>query len=86
MMWPAWMRRYVAEQGDVIVGRVSEISGKRWKVDLRSRQEAALLLSAVDLPGGVQRRRNAEDELNMRRCVGGTAPCLCARACVRVYS
>lgn len=58
--------RYSAEQGDVVVGRVAEISGKAWRVDLNSRQEAKLLLSAVHLPGSVQRRRNAEDELNMR--------------------
>lgn len=58
--------RYSAETGDVVVGRVSEILGKKWKVDLNSRQEAGLLLSAVNLPGGVQRRRTAEDELNMR--------------------
>lgn len=58
--------RYTAEQGDVVIGRVSEVAVKRWKVDLKSRQEAGLLLSAVNLPGGIQRRRNAEDELNMR--------------------
>lgn len=58
--------RYLAEVGDVVVGRVTEISGKRWRLDLGSRHEASLLLSAVDLPGGVQRRRTAEDELAMR--------------------
>eukprot|EP00878_Enallax_costatus_P028397 GHUV01030672.1.p1 GENE.GHUV01030672.1~~GHUV01030672.1.p1 ORF type:complete len:341 (+),score=80.58 GHUV01030672.1:584-1606(+) len=58
--------RYTPEVGDVVVGRVTEIAGKRWKIDLNSRQEAGLLISAVNLPGGVQRRRNAEDELNMR--------------------
>ncbi|KAJ9526934.1 hypothetical protein QJQ45_025359 [Haematococcus lacustris] len=66
--------RYDAAQGDVVVGRVTEVSaglvlqvaGKRWKVDLAARQEASLLLSAVHLPGGAQRRRNAEDELAMR--------------------
>jgi len=31
-----------------------QVAGKRWKVDLNSRQEASLLLSAVNLPGGVQ--------------------------------
>jgi hypothetical protein len=31
-----------------------QVQGKRWKVDLNSRQEASLLLSAVNLPGGVQ--------------------------------
>ncbi|KAG2484794.1 hypothetical protein HYH03_016447 [Edaphochlamys debaryana] len=58
--------RYNAEQGDVVVGRVADVAGKAWRVDLKSRQEAKLLLSAVHLPGGIQRRRNAEDELNMR--------------------
>jgi hypothetical protein len=33
---------------------VLQIAGKRWKVDLNSRQEAGLLISAVNLPGGVQ--------------------------------
>jgi len=58
--------RYVAECGDVLVGRVVEISGKRWKLDINSRQAATLLLSAVNLPGGIQRRRTNVDELNMR--------------------
>ena len=49
-----------------MVGRIDELSGKRWKVNLNSMQEAALHLSAVNLPGGVQRRRTWEDELNMR--------------------
>jgi exosome complex component RRP4 len=43
-----------------------QVGSKRWHVDLQSRQEAQLLLSAVTLPGGVQRRRTAEDELSMR--------------------
>jgi hypothetical protein len=33
---------------------VLQVQGKRWKVNLNSRQEASLLLSAVNLPGGVQ--------------------------------
>lgn len=44
----------------------TQVAGKRWRVDLGSKGEAVLLLSAVNLPGGVQRRRTAEDELNMR--------------------
>ncbi|MCJ1422127.1 hypothetical protein MMC29_000006 [Sticta canariensis] len=60
------LARYVAEVGDVVVGRVTEIAAKRWKVDLNARRDAALMLSAVNLPGGIQRRRTAEDELNMR--------------------
>jgi exosome complex component RRP4 len=58
--------RYVAEVGDVVVGRVVELAPKRWKLEINARGDAQLLLSAVNLPGGVQRRRNAEDELNMR--------------------
>lgn len=59
-------RRYKAEIGDVVVGRVMEVVNKRWRIDLQSQEEAHLMLSAVSLPGGVQRRRTAEDELNMR--------------------
>jgi exosome complex component RRP4 len=58
--------RYAAEVGDVVVGRVVEIVAKRWKLDINARGDAQLLLSAVNLPGGIQRRRNADDELNMR--------------------
>ena len=49
----------------MVVGGV-QIGGKRWKVDINSRQAATLMLSAVNLPGGIQRRRTNVDELNMR--------------------
>ena len=62
--------RYTAEVGDVVVGCIEELSGKRWKVALKAAQEAVLHLSAVNLPGGVQRRRTWEDELNMRNVYG----------------
>ena len=58
--------RYVPETGDVVLGRVVDIAGKRWKLDVGGRQDAVLQLGAVHLPGGAQRRRNAVDELNMR--------------------
>jgi exosome complex component RRP4 len=58
--------RYAPELGDVVVGRVTEVSGRRWRVDLGAARGAALLLSAVNLPGGALRRRNADDELAMR--------------------
>ena len=58
--------RYVPETGDVVVGRVSEINGKRWRIDVNAGLSASLALSAVDLPGGAQRRRTEVDELNMR--------------------
>jgi exosome complex RNA-binding protein Rrp4 len=40
---------------------------RRWKVDANARQDANLLLSSVSLPGGVQRRKNEADELQMRQ-------------------
>ncbi|CAG9460420.1 unnamed protein product [Pedinophyceae sp. YPF-701] len=58
--------RYTAQSGDVVVGRVVEVSGKRWKVDIRSTQEAVLQLSSVHIPGDAQRRHTIEDELAMR--------------------
>ena len=58
--------RYVGEVGDVVVGRVLEVGQKRWKVDVGGRQNALLMLSSINLPGGEQRRRTAEDQLNMR--------------------
>eukprot|EP01111_Echinosteliopsis_oligospora_P017405 TRINITY_DN7517_c0_g1_i2.p1 TRINITY_DN7517_c0_g1~~TRINITY_DN7517_c0_g1_i2.p1 ORF type:complete len:146 (-),score=35.30 TRINITY_DN7517_c0_g1_i2:511-948(-) len=58
--------RYTGEVGDVVVGRVTELGPKRWRVELNARQEGQLLLSAIHLPGGVQRRRTQSDELHMR--------------------
>lgn len=58
--------RYVGEVGDVVVGRILEVGSTRWKVDVRGQQDAVLMLSSINLPGGEQRRRTAEDQLNMR--------------------
>eukprot|EP00124_Ichthyophonus_hoferi_P002349 Ihof_evm3s156 gene=Ihof_evmTU3s156 len=58
--------RYNGEVGDVIVGRVTEVAQRRWKVDTNGRLDSSLMLSAVNLPGNVLRRRQAEDELMMR--------------------
>ncbi|EGC37877.1 hypothetical protein DICPUDRAFT_76545 [Dictyostelium purpureum] len=58
--------RYHGEVGDIIVGRITEISSKRWKVDVNSRLDYILMLSAINLPGGIQRRRTSADELQMR--------------------
>ncbi|KAG0166857.1 exosome non-catalytic core subunit rrp4 [Apophysomyces sp. BC1034] len=59
--------RYTPEIGDIVVGRITEVATKRWKVDVNGRQDAILLLSSVSLPGGVQRRKNESDELQMRQ-------------------
>ncbi|KAK6780711.1 hypothetical protein RDI58_022895 [Solanum bulbocastanum] len=91
--------RYKPEIGDIIVGRVIEVSlwfpamsvlsslllsclgvlfaagsyvvsskvaPKRWRLEINFSQDAVLMLSSMNLPDGIQRRRTAVDELNMR--------------------
>ncbi|EPY54158.1 exosome subunit Rrp4 [Schizosaccharomyces cryophilus OY26] len=58
--------KYVPEIGDLIIGRITEVQPKRWKVDIGSKQDAVLMLSSINLPGGVQRRKLETDELQMR--------------------
>ncbi|KAF3975977.1 hypothetical protein ACB098_01G016500 [Castanea mollissima] len=58
--------RYKPEVGDIVVGRVSEVAQKRWRLDIHYSQDAVLMLSSMNLPDGIQRRRTALDELNMR--------------------
>ena len=36
------------------MGRIIELGPKRWKVDIKGRQDAVLLLSSINLPGGIQ--------------------------------
>ncbi|RIA94821.1 exosome complex component RRP4-like protein [Glomus cerebriforme] len=59
--------RYTGDIGDLVIGRITEVSQRRWKVDINSRQDAVLLLSAINLPGGIQRRKTEADELQMRK-------------------
>ncbi|KAL5513266.1 RRP4 [Sanghuangporus vaninii] len=58
--------RYNPEVGDLVVGRITEVAARRWKVDANARQDAVLMLSSVNLPGGIQRRKLESDELQMR--------------------
>ncbi|XP_061590090.1 exosome complex component RRP4 [Cololabis saira] len=58
--------RFYGEIGDVVVGRITEVQQKRWKVETNSRLDSMLLLSSINLPGGELRRRSVEDELTMR--------------------
>ncbi|ODQ80729.1 hypothetical protein BABINDRAFT_7426 [Babjeviella inositovora NRRL Y-12698] len=58
--------RYTPETGDHVVGRVTEVGNKRWKVDIGGKQDAVLMLGSVNLPGGVLRRKSESDELQMR--------------------
>ena len=58
--------RYVGEVGDLVVGRITAVEAKRWKADISGHKDAVLQLSSVNLPGGVQRMRTHEDQLQMR--------------------
>ena len=62
--------RYVGEIGDVVVGRVTEVGQRRWKVDCQARLDAVLMLSSVNLPGGVLVRTGVRP-----------APAVCSRTC-----
>lgn len=44
--------RYNGEIGDVVIGRITEVQQKRWKVETNARLDSVLLLSSVNLPGG----------------------------------
>ena len=57
---------YRPDIGDVVVGRVVSVDQQRWQVDVNSYQHAVLNLTAINLPGGVQRRRGEEDKLKIR--------------------
>lgn len=58
--------RYEAETGDYVIGRITEVGQKRWKVDIGCKQDAVLMLGSVNLPGGILRRKSESDELQMR--------------------
>ena len=58
--------RYTPEIGDLVVGRIIEVQSKRWRVDVGAPVLANLPLSAINLPGGILRRRTETDELQIR--------------------
>jgi exosome complex component RRP4 len=58
--------RYQPEIGDLVVGRIVSVQTKKWSVDIGAPMLANLPLSAINLPGGILRRRTAVDELNIR--------------------
>ncbi|KAG8788874.1 exosome non-catalytic core subunit rrp4 [Serendipita sp. 401] len=58
--------RYTPQIGDLVVARIVDVQPKRWKVDANGQQDAVLMLSSVNLPGGIQRRKLESDELQMR--------------------
>ena len=57
---------YAGQVGDLVVGRITSIGNARWNVDMGGGRIAALPLSGVHLPGGVQRVRTSADALEMR--------------------
>ncbi|KAK7271059.1 hypothetical protein RJT34_26656 [Clitoria ternatea] len=58
--------RYKPEVGDIVIGLVVEVAQKRWRLEINYSQNAVLMLSSMNMPDGVQRRRTSVDELNMR--------------------
>ncbi|PVH85357.1 hypothetical protein DL98DRAFT_483925 [Cadophora sp. DSE1049] len=58
--------RYNPEIGDLVVGRIVEVQAKRWRVDVGAPVLAGLPLSAINLPGGILRKRTDTDELQIR--------------------
>lgn len=58
--------RYVPEVGDLVIGRIVDVGPQRWRVEANARQDAVLMLSSVNLPGGVVRRKIESDSLKMR--------------------
>lgn len=58
--------RYTPEIGDLVIGRIIEVQSKRWRVDVGAPLLAGLPLSAINLPGGILRKRTENDELQIR--------------------
>lgn len=57
--------KYTPEVGDVVIGRVTQIVNKKWKIFTNSKYETTLSLSAVNLQALVQRRKLESDEIDM---------------------
>ena len=55
--------RYNGAIGDTIVGRITEVQQKRWKVDTNSQLDSVLLLSSVNLPGDEKVRLDVNTQI-----------------------
>lgn len=62
---PIFSFRYIPEVGDVVIGRVTQIYNKKWKLDMNSKADCTLGLGSINLPGVMQRRKSEDDEINM---------------------
>jgi hypothetical protein len=60
-----WRRGVTQAQACVCWG--VQVGQRRWKVDTNARQDAILMLSSINLPGGIQRRKSEADALHMRQ-------------------
>lgn len=58
--------RYTPEIGDLVIGRIVEVQSKRWRVEIGAPLLASLPLAAINLPGGILRKRTDTDELQIR--------------------
>ncbi|ELQ74858.1 Exosomal 3'-5' exoribonuclease complex, subunit Rrp4 [Trachipleistophora hominis] len=65
MVEPCTTYRYIPLAGDIIVGRVSMLSVKRWKIEANAQLECILSLTTIALPDNVQRRKLEQDEMLM---------------------
>ncbi|WUR04083.1 exosome complex component RRP4 [Vairimorpha necatrix] len=63
---PKMFYRYTPEIGDVVIGRVTSIYNKKWKIEMNCISETTLNLSSINLPGVTQRRKLECDEIMMR--------------------
>lgn len=61
-----FMGKYQPETGDHVIGRIIGTNNKRWKVEIGAEHSGVLMLGAVNLPGGLLRRKSDSDELQMR--------------------
>ncbi|KII60960.1 Exosome complex component RRP4 [Thelohanellus kitauei] len=59
--------RYQPSIGDVVIGRVLEVTYKKWVIDIGAKQNAVLLLCSVILPGAEQRKKTHEDIIQMSK-------------------
>ena len=49
-----------------MVGRVTSVDSKRWKIDISGQRDAVLSLSSINLASGEQRKKTYDDQLSMR--------------------
>nr|ABN06126.1 Nucleic acid-binding, OB-fold [Medicago truncatula] len=48
------LSRYKPKAGDIVIGRVIEVGQNRWRLDINCGQNAYMMLSAMNMPDGLQ--------------------------------